>query len=56
LSFKKLDIELVEPPGRLDVDRIVRDLPDGRDARKRQEKAEMLGEFGIGAGDDLAGI
>ena len=31
-----------------------RDLPDGRDARERQEKAEMVRKIGVGAGDRLA--
>ena len=44
--FQKLDIELVQAAGGPDVERVVADLLDGRDAGERQEKAEMIGKSG----------
>ena len=52
--LQELDIEPVEPAGRLDVDRVVRDLADGGDARERQEEAEVFCKVGIGARDRVA--
>jgi hypothetical protein len=48
---QQLDIEPVQPAGGPDVEGVFGDLPDGGDARQRQEKAEMVREVGIGAGD-----
>jgi hypothetical protein len=39
---------------RPDVEGAFADLLDGGDARQRQEHAEVIGEFGIGAGNRLA--
>ena len=53
--LQELDIEPVEPSCRLDVEGAFADLFDSRDARKRQEKAEVIGEVGIVADDDFSG-
>ena len=52
--LQKLDIEPVQAAGGPDVEGAFADLLDGRDAGKRQEEAEMVGEILIGAGDRLA--
>ena len=54
--LQQLDVELVEPPRRPDVDWVVLDLLDGGDARQRKEEAEVLRQIGIGAGERLAEI
>ena len=51
---QQLDIEPVQPAGGPDVEGAFADLFDGSDAGERQEKAEMVREVGIGAGDRLA--
>ena len=51
---QQLDIEPVQPAGGPDVEGAFADLFDGCDAGERQEKAEMVREVGIGAGDRLA--
>ena len=52
--FQKLDIELVELAGGADVKAVLANLLDGCDARKRQERAEVVREVGVGAGDGFA--
>ena len=52
--FQKLDIELVELAGGADVEAVLADLLDGGDARERQERAEVVREIAIGAGDGFA--
>ena len=42
--LQKFDVEPIEAAGRPDVEGVLADLPDGRDARQRQEEAEMVGE------------
>src|SRR5690606_39069233 len=56
IVFEELDVEAIEPPGRLDVEGTVADLLDRGNACKRQEHAEMIGKFGIGASDRIAAI
>ena len=51
---QQLDIEPVQPAGGPDVEGAFADLFDGCDAGERQEKAEIVREVGIGAGDRLA--
>ena len=51
---QQLDIEAVQPPGRLDVEGALSDLIDGRDSSKRKEETEMIGEIGVVADDDFA--
>ena len=51
IVLQQLDIKLVKPPRRPNVERAFADLLDGGDARHRQEKTEMIGEVGIEAGD-----
>ena len=51
---QQLDIEPVQPAGGPDVEGAFADLFDGSDAGERQEKAEIVREVGIGAGDRLA--
>ena len=53
--LQEFDIELVQPPGCLDVDKVVFELPDSRYAGKRQEEAKMISEITIVAGDRLTG-
>ena len=53
--FQQLDVKLVEAARRPDVDRVVFDLRDGRDAGKWQEKSEVVGKIAVGAGDRLTG-
>ena len=45
ISFEQLDLELVELVGRPDVDCVVYDLPDGRNAGKRQQPARSTAVF-----------
>ena len=52
--FQKLDIVAVHPACGADVERTFPNLLDGRDARQRQEEAEVVGEVGVGAGADFA--
>ena len=52
--LQQLDVEPVQPAGGPDVERVLADLPDGGDARQRQEEAEVVREIGVGAGDGLA--
>ena len=52
--LQKFDIEPVQAAGRPDVEGVLADLLDGRDARQRQEEAEMVGKVLVGAGDGLA--
>nr|WP_184409838.1 hypothetical protein [Rhodothalassium salexigens] len=56
VGAQKLDIELVQPPGRLDVEGAFADLLNRADPGQGQEKAEMLMEVGEVARDRLAGI
>ena len=51
IVLQQLDIELVEPPRRSNVERAFSDLPDGGDARQRQEETEVIGKLCILAGD-----
>ena len=53
IILQQLKIKAIEAPGCLDVDRIVFDRLDGRDARERQEKAEMVGEVPVVADPDV---
>ncbi|MDR2875671.1 MAG: hypothetical protein LBV44_07065 [Methylobacillus sp.] len=48
--FEQLDIEPVEAAGGADVKGVFADLPDGADAGKREEEAEMIGKVGVIAG------
>jgi len=52
--IQQLDVELVQPRGGAYVDGVVPDLLDGGDAGQRQEKAEMVREVRVGAGDGFA--
>jgi hypothetical protein len=52
--LQQLDIEPVQPAGGPDVEGVLTDLFDGRDAGERQEEAEMVRKVCIGAGDRLA--
>jgi hypothetical protein len=52
--LQQLDIEAVEAAGRPDVEGVFADLPDGADARQRQEEAEVVGKVLEGAGDGVA--
>ena len=54
--FQQRAIEPVEPAGGADVEAALAQLPDSGDPRQRQEKAEMVREGGVVAGDGLAGI
>lgn len=51
---EQLDIEPVEPPCGLDVERVFANLLDGGDAGKRQEKTKMVVEIGVFASDCFA--
>ena len=51
--LKKLDVEAVQPAGRPDVEGVLTDLLDGRDASKRQEEAEMVGKIPVRTGNDF---
>jgi len=53
--LQQLNIEPVQPPGRLDVDRVVLDLSDRGDAGERQEEPEVVAEIVKAAGEDIAG-
>ena len=48
------DVEAIEATGRPDVEGVLADLPDGADARQRQEKSEVVREILEIAGDGLA--
>ena len=50
----ELNIELVHPPGRLDIEGVVADLLDGGDAREGQEEPELVRKLREGAGEGLA--
>lgn len=52
--LQELDIKAVEAARCLDIKDAFADLPNGRDAREREEEDEMIGEVPIGAGDRLA--
>ena len=52
--FQQLDIELVKLAGGADVKAVLADLLDGGDARKRQERAEVVREIAVSAGDGFA--
>ncbi len=52
--LQKLDIEPIEAAGRTDIEGIFDDFPDGADAGQGQEKAEMIGEILVGAGNSFA--
>ena len=54
IVFQQLDIELIEPPGRLHIDWVVFDLLDRGNAGERQEEAEMLGKVRINRCDSVA--
>ena len=54
IFLQQLDVEAVEAARRLDVEGILPDLPDRRDARQRQEKAEVIMKVGVIAGDGFA--
>ena len=43
---QQLDVELVEPAGRFDVESVLADLPDCRDAGERQEITKVIGKLG----------
>ena len=49
--LQKLDIEPVQAAGCPDIEGVFSDLPDDRDAGKRQEEAEMVGKILVGAGN-----
>ena len=51
---QELDIEAVEPARGPNVEGVLTDLLDGRDARERQEEAEMIREVGKVAGNRIA--
>ena len=52
---KKLKVETIESTNRLDVESVLSNRPHGCDARKRKEKAEVVGELRVFTGDRLAG-
>ena len=52
--LQEFDVEPVKAAGRPDIEGVLGDLPDGADARQRQEEAEVVGEVLEGAGDRLA--
>ena len=52
--LQKLDIEPVQAAGCPDVEGVLADLPDGGDAGKRQEEAEMVGKILVSAGNGFA--
>ena len=54
IVLQELDVEPIEAAGRPDVEGVLADLPDGGDARQRQEEAEVVGEVLEGAGHGLA--
>ena len=54
--LEQRDVESVQPSGRLDVDRALADLLDGRDPSERQEEPEVVGEVLVVAGNRLAGV
>ena len=54
IVLQKLDIKPIQAAGRPDVEGVLTDLPDGRDARKRQEEAEMVGKILVSAGNGFA--
>ena len=54
--LEQRDVESVQSSGRLDVDRALADLLDGRDAGERQEEPEVIGEVRVVADDSLPGV
>ncbi|TWU03384.1 hypothetical protein Pla100_03050 [Neorhodopirellula pilleata] len=42
---QQFDVQPVQPPGRLDVERVLADLANGRDAGQFQEVPEVIIEF-----------
>ncbi len=52
--LQELDIEPVQPARRPDVEGVLADLLDGRNAGEGQEEAEMVREVGVAAGDGPA--
>jgi hypothetical protein len=53
IVLQQPDIKPIQATGGPDVEGAFADLFDGRDAGEWQEKAEMVREIGIGAGDGL---
>ncbi len=54
IVFQKFDIKPVQAAGGADVERVFGDLPNGGDARKRQEESEMVRKILVSAGDGFA--
>ncbi len=54
ISLQKFDIEAIETPGRLDIDRVILDRFDGRDACERKKETEMVREVAVVANADVA--
>ena len=54
IVLQEFEIKPVQTAGRLNVERVLRNLPDGRDTGQRQKKAEVIGKVRISAGDGLA--
>ena len=51
IVLQQLDIEAVHAAGRSDVEGVLTDLLDGRDASQRQEEAEMIGKILVSTGN-----
>ena len=45
--LEQFDIKLVQTAGGADVERVLSDLPNRRDACERQEEAEVVGQVGV---------
>ena len=54
--LQKLDVELVQPPRRLHIERAFADFINRRDPSQRHEEAEVIGELGVGASDRAAAV